>query len=132
MVEALSQSRRKLQTVLEEREIVLENSIVGICFLTAEGRLRWANRAMMEIFGAGPEQVSSMEPFYLSREDYLQVGREVAEAVARGDVYEREMQVRRFDGRRIWILLSGKAVSPGNASNRGIRALASPGHRGPP
>lgn len=112
MVEALSQSRRKLQTVLEEREIVLENSIVGICFLTAAGRLRWANRAMMEIFGAGPGQVTSMEPFYLSREEYLQVGREVAEAVARGDVYEREMQVRRFDGRRIWILLSGKAVSP--------------------
>lgn len=112
MVEALSQSRRKLQTVLEEREIVLENSIVGICFLTADGRLRWANRAMMEIFGAGPGQVTSMEPFYLSREDYLQVGREVAEAVARGEVYEREMQVKRFDGRRIWILLSGKAVSP--------------------
>ena len=111
MVEALSQSRRKLQTVLEEREIVLENSIVGICFLTADGRLRWANRAMVEIFGAGPGQVTSMEPFYLSREEYLQVGREVAEAVARGEVYEREMQVRRFDGSRIWILLSGKAVS---------------------
>lgn len=111
MVEALSQSRRKLQTVLEEREIVLENSIVGICFLTAEGRLRWANRAMMDIFGAGLGQVTSMEPFYLSREEYLQVGLEVAQAVARGEVYEREMQVQRFDGRRIWILLSGKAVS---------------------
>jgi PAS domain S-box-containing protein len=111
MVEALSESQRRLKTVLEEREIILENSIVGICFLTAQGRLRWANRAMKEIFGAGDRAVTSMEPFYLSREEYLQVGSEVAEAAAKGDVYERELEVQRFNGSRIWILLSGKAVS---------------------
>ena len=111
MVEILSDSERRLKTVLEEREIILENSIVGICFLTADGRLRWANRAMMEMFGAGDRPVQSMEPFYLSRDQYLAVGEEVARAVARGEVYERELQVQRFNGTRLWILLSGKAVS---------------------
>jgi PAS domain S-box-containing protein len=111
MVEALSASESRLKTVLEEREIILQNSITGIAFLTADGRLRWANRAMLEIFGAGDRPVTSMEPFYLQREQYLQVGAEVAEAAARGEVYQREMQVRQFDGTRIWILLSGKAVS---------------------
>lgn len=110
MVEMLSDSERRLKTVLEEREIVLENSIVGICFLTADGRLRWANRAMMEMFGAGGQPIVSMEPFYLSREEYLEVGAEVAEAVAHGRTYERELQVQRFDGSRLWILLTGKAV----------------------
>jgi PAS domain S-box-containing protein len=110
-VEALSGSQKRLQTVLEEREIILENSIVGICFLTAEGRLRWANRAMVEMFGAGQRPVTTMEPFYLSREQYLEVGSEVAAAAARGEVYQRELQVQRFDGSRLWILLSGKAVS---------------------
>jgi PAS domain S-box-containing protein len=112
MVEALSESQRKLKTVLEEREIILENSIVGICFLTAQGRLRWANRAMKEMFGAGNQPITSMERFYLSRADYLQVGAEVAAAAARGDVYQRELQVQQFDGTRLWILLSGKAVNP--------------------
>ncbi|MBE7367885.1 sensor histidine kinase [Ramlibacter pallidus] len=110
MVEALSESQRRLKTVLEEREIILENSIVGICFLTAQGRLRWANRAMKEIFGA--DRPTSMEPFYLSREEYLAVGAQVAAAVAKGEVYERELEVQRADGSRIWIHLSGKAVSP--------------------
>ncbi|HEY8356299.1 MAG TPA: 7TM diverse intracellular signaling domain-containing protein, partial [Ramlibacter sp.] len=111
MVEVLSESQRRLRSVLEERETILQNSIVGICFLTSEGRLRWANRAMKEIFGAGDRPLTSMEPFYLSREQYLEVGAEVARAVARGEVYQRELQVQQFDGRRIWILLSGKAVS---------------------
>lgn len=111
VVEALSDSERRLKLALEEREIILENSIVGICFLTADGRLRWANAAMREIFGAGRQPVTSMEPFYLSREQYLEVGAEVAAAVARGAVYQRELEVQQFDGTRIWILLSGKAVS---------------------
>ncbi|MBA2961338.1 MULTISPECIES: 7TM diverse intracellular signaling domain-containing protein [Ramlibacter] len=111
MVEALSQSQARLQQVLDEREVILENSIVGIAFLTPEGRFRWANKAMADIFGGGFEPITSMEPFYLSREDYLQVGREVAAAVARGEVYERELLVRRRDGALIWVALSGKAVS---------------------
>jgi PAS domain S-box-containing protein len=111
MVEALSESERRLKTVLEEREIVLDNSIIGICFLTREGRLRWGNRAMIEMFGAGGLPVRSMAPFYLSRGEYLEVGREVARAAARGEVYQREMQVQRLDGSRLWIFLSGKAVS---------------------
>lgn len=111
MVEALSDSQKRLKTALEERELVLDNSIVGIAFLTAQGRLRWANRAMLEMFGAHGQPITTMEPFYLSREQYLEVGAEVAAAAARGDVYERELPVQRLDGIRLWIQLSGKAVS---------------------
>ena len=112
MVQALSQSQERLREVLREREVILDTSIVGIVFLSADGRFRWANKAMLDIFGAGRNPVTSMEPFYLSREQYLEVGGEVADAVARGAVYERELEVRRFDGTRIWIHLSGKAVIP--------------------
>jgi PAS domain S-box-containing protein len=118
MVEALSASQERLRTVLEEREIVLDNSIVGICFLSPEGRLRWANRAMLEMFGAQGRPVTTMEPFYLSREQYLEVGGEVAAATARGEVFERELQVQRLDGSRLWIQLSGKAVG-GDQLNQG-------------
>lgn len=110
MVEALSDSREQLRKALEERELILENSIVGICFLTGEGRLRWANQAMIEMFGAQGRQIESMEPLYLSREQYLEVGGEVIRAAARGETYERELQARRMDGTRLWIHLTGKAV----------------------
>ncbi|MDB5872438.1 MAG: domain S-box protein [Ramlibacter sp.] len=114
MVEALSQSQDRLRTVLQEREIILESSIVGIAFLTPEGRFRWANQAMLDIFGAPSQPNTSMEPFYESREQYLRIGGEVSATVARGEVFETELQMRRADGTLIWVSLSGKAVSRGD------------------
>jgi PAS domain S-box-containing protein len=117
MVEALSESQRRLKTVLDERETILEASIVGIAFLTPAGRFKWANRAMMQTFGMkGGDPVKSMEPFYLSREQYLQVGGEVSQAVATGAVYTNELQMRRRDGSTIWVTLSGRAVSADDLS----------------
>lgn len=110
MVEALSESQERYRAVLQERETILETSIVGIVFLTPEGRFRWANQAMMDIFGSPQEPVSSMEPFYASRDEYLRVGAEVAACIARGEVYQTEIQVHQLNGRQIWISLSGKAV----------------------
>jgi PAS domain S-box-containing protein len=66
---------------------------------------------MLEVFGAGSNPLTSMEPFYLSREEYLRVGGEVAACVGRGENYEAEIQVKQFDGTLIWVSLSGKAVS---------------------
>ena len=114
MVEALRESQARLKTVLNERELILETSIVGIAFLTPGGRFRWANKAMHDIFGSGGETVTSMEQFYLSRDEYLRVGGEVAACVAKGRAYETELQMTQFDGTRIWVSLSGKAVNPGD------------------
>jgi len=110
MVEALSQSQNRLRSVLEERETILESSMVGIAFLTTQGRFRWANKAMLDIFGFKDRPSMSMEPCYISRDQYLRVGAEVAASVARGEVYETELQMRRNDGILIWVSLSGKAV----------------------
>jgi len=51
--------------------------LVGIAFLTPEGRFRWANQALLDIFSARGQANVSMEPFDLSREQYLRIGREV-------------------------------------------------------
>jgi PAS domain S-box-containing protein len=117
MVEALSESQARYRMLLEEREVILKNSLVGIAFLTAEGRFRWANDTMQQILGLeGKSQLVSMESIYLSRAQYLEVGGDVAQAVAKGEIYERELQVRRSDGKEIWILLSGKGVSSDDLS----------------
>ena len=110
MVEALRESQERYRTVLQERETILQTSIVGIVFLSPEGRFRWANQAMMDIFASTDRNVTTMEPFYQSREEYLRVGGEVAACIARGEVYETEIQVRQASGTLIWVSLSGKAV----------------------
>jgi PAS domain S-box-containing protein len=111
MVETLSRSQQHLKGLLEERETILANSLVGIMFLTFEGRFRWANQAMLDIFGAKLATLTSLEPLYLTREDYLAVGREAHDEIRRGGVFEKEVRMRRLDGTRLWISLSGKAVS---------------------
>lgn len=103
---------QELTSTLQERETILESSIVGIAFLTPTGRLRWANRAMLDIFGFhGGPLPPTLETVYPSREEYLRVGGEVAAAIARGETYQTELQMRRLDGTLLWVSLSGKAVS---------------------
>ena len=96
---------------------------MGIAFLTPDGRLRWANKPVMDLFGTHARPGLSMEPFYLSREQYLQVGGGVAAAVAKGQVYESEVQMRRADGVPIWVSLSGKAVNQDDLSKGTVWVL---------
>lgn len=105
----------KLTSTLAEREIVLNTSVVGIAFLTPEGRFRWANPAMLNLFGGHDrDHFHSMEQVYLSRQQYLQVGGDVARAIRKGDMFQRELQMRRLDGNTIWVSLSGQAVNRDN------------------
>jgi len=107
----------KLTRTLAERETILNTSVVGIAFLTAEGRFRWANPAMVSLFGAPADGTfTSMEAFYLSREQYLEVGGKVARAIARGEGYQTELEMRRADGQHIWVSLSGQAVNRADLS----------------
>ncbi|MDO9570917.1 MAG: PAS domain S-box protein [Hydrogenophaga sp.] len=104
---------QQLAATLQERETILNSSVVGIVFLTAAGRFRWANPAMLALFRNDPAQpLHSMEQVYTSREQYLRVGGDVAAAIARGEVYRAELPMRRLDNQPIWVSLSGQAVSP--------------------
>jgi len=103
-----------LQRTLAERETILETSVMGIAFLDAKGRVRWANAAMQQIFDlkrALPVG-ESLEPYYPSREEYLRVGAAVSAAVVAGRAFDCELQMRREDGALLWTHLSGRAVSP--------------------
>lgn len=104
---------QKLAATLQERETILNSSVVGIVFLTAHGRFRWANPAMLSLFRGDPANpLHSMEQVYTSREQYLRVGGEVVASIARGEVYRAELPMRRLDNQPIWVSLSGQAVSP--------------------
>lgn len=112
-ISARKQLEESLRQTLAERETVLEHSIVGIIFLNPEGRTRWANHGMARMFGSAIEDHlgRSLEPFYPNRSEYLRIGAEVSAAVRAGRVFETELEMRRADGSRLWVYLSGKAVN---------------------
>jgi PAS domain S-box-containing protein len=107
------QLENNLQRALAERETILEASVMGIAFLDAKGRVRWANTAMQQIFALERELPvgESLEPYYPSREEYLRIGAEVSAAVHDGRAYECELQMRRASGALFWVNLSGRAVN---------------------
>ncbi len=120
-----------IKQTLVERETILERSIVGIALLDPQGRLRWSNQAMGQIFGSGLQSgtEASLEPYYPSRESYLKTGAAVSSAVKRGEPFETELQMRRDDGRLFWAHLSGKAVNSSDLSQGTVWAVMDIDHR---
>jgi len=108
----------ELRRTLNEREKILENSIVGIVFLNAQGHLHWCNRATEQLYGIDRETWTgrSLEPLYPSRVEYERVGRAVSDAVRSGRSFETEIQMRRADGTPFWVLLAGKAIDSADFS----------------
>ncbi len=107
------QLEEKLRDTLEERETILENSLVGIAFLTNEGEFRWSNQAMARMFGVSgrtaiPRNWSSL---FLSQEEYLRMQKEVADCMNQDRAYQGDLQMRRLDGSLFWVTVSGKAVN---------------------
>jgi PAS domain S-box-containing protein len=103
----------QLRDTLEERETILENSLVGIAFLTHEGRFRWSNQAMARMFGVthGTSAPADWSALFPSRQDYDRVQEDIAEALGNGRAYQSDLQMRRLDGSLLWVTASGKAVS---------------------
>jgi PAS domain S-box-containing protein len=107
------QLEEKLRDTLGERETILENSLVGIAFLTYEGEFRWSNQAMARMFGVSsrtgiPQNWSAL---FLSKEEYLRVEKDVADCMDQDRAYQSDLQMRRLDGSLFWVTVSGKAVS---------------------
>ncbi|WP_162243792.1 PAS domain S-box protein [Pseudorhodoferax sp. Leaf274] len=116
-------SRRKalearLRDTLAERETILENSLVGIAFLTQDQVLRWANRAMGRIFRTDRALRSvpnwsevAFDTLFPTPEDHARASAEIAARMAAQLPYEAELQLRRRDGALFWASVTGTAVS---------------------
>ena len=120
-----------LQASLDERNTILDNSLVAMAFLNLKGRLVWGNVALYELFRLpqGSQTGDSLEPFYLSREAYLEMGAYVNEAIARGESFECERQMRRSDGSLFWAAISGRAVNRHDVSRGTVWSVADITHR---
>ena len=102
----------KLRDTLEERETILENSLVGIALLTSKGVIRWSNREMTRLFGvSGGSTYTDWRRLFPSQEEYLRIATEVDDCIRKGRVYRSDLQMCRLDGKPLWVTVTGKAVS---------------------
>ncbi len=103
----------KLRDTLEERETILENSLVGIAFLTSADTFRWSNQALSKIFGIAPGATAPAHwsELFESEAEYTRVARDIADCMSEGRAYQNDLRMRKLDGSLFWVTASGKAVS---------------------
>lgn len=106
-------SSDEARLVLEYRAI-LENASVAILF-TRQSRVLHCNARFAEMFGwSSPEELQGQpgSVFWLSLDDYAEVGRNAGPALAAGQAFEVERPMRRKDGSTFLCHIVAKAVNP--------------------
>ena len=101
----------KLQNLLRQQNLILDNAMVGIVFLH-ERKVTQCNRSFEKLFGYEPGELlgSSSRRWYLTDEDWLEAGRSFAAPFAAGQAFEGKMVLRKKDGEPIWCEVHAKLV----------------------
>ena len=101
----------KLQNLLTQQNLILDNAMVGIVFLR-ERTVTQCNRSFEKLFGYEPGELlgCSSRRWYLTDEDWLAAGRSFAAPFAAGEAFEGEMILARKDGSAIYCEVQAKLV----------------------
>ena len=102
-----------LQQTLLEYQAILENASVGILF-TRDRKVVHCNPRFSEIYGWSPAELVGQPGslFYLSPEDYEDMGRQAAPILSAGQLLDMEIPMRRKDSSAVLCRLRAKAIDP--------------------
>ncbi|QOP45193.1 bifunctional diguanylate cyclase/phosphodiesterase [Sulfurimonas paralvinellae] len=111
------EAREKAYVELHERErelnSIFENSQIGIMYLKGGRYLYKANQRLADILGYdSPEEMEgiSMEQLHLSHERFVWFGEHHYKPLSNNESSHINYELRKKNGERVWISLSGKAV----------------------
>jgi len=112
-ITAAKRASEEVRRALAEQNLILDNATIGISFLRDRVMQR-CNRRLEEMLGYEPGELigKSTEILHAARSGYEQVGRAGYEALARGESYTEERQLRRKDGALLWCKVVGRAIDP--------------------
>ena len=115
---------RQVEERTKEQAVILENAGVGISFVQNR-RQKWANATFCRIFGYSAAEVADADTsmFYPSNEEYERFGSEAYAALALGETFSKELQMRRRDGTLFYARLTGKCVNPADPTAGSIWIL---------
>ena len=108
----LRQEQERLKEIVNERDIILENTTVGISVVRQRKQV-WSNRALQELLGhTNAEMDIPTRIFYRSEEEYEKLGAEAYPILASGDSYHVDTVMCRADGSEVIVSLHGRAINP--------------------
>ena len=114
---AMVDHRRQAETALresrEQLQAIINNALLGVYQVTAEGKLIFANPRMATILGyASPEeliaQVADISQLYVDPQDRQN---NLQDLFDRGFIADRRMRFLRKDGQTIWVQVSARVAA---------------------
>ena len=101
------------QALLRENQALLDNAFVGIV-IVRDRRVIRTNRRAETLFGYAPGELigRSTAIIYPDRAAYLALGERAYPVIARGELFEAEVELARKDGSRFWCLMRAAALAP--------------------
>ena len=114
-ISARIKAEKALKATALEQAAILDNTCVGIA-LVKDRVFIWANNRCKEMFGYKHEEFPGKltRSVYPSDEAYAEVGEFAYAAVAKGIVYDSELELMRKDGSSFWAKVYGRAMDPDN------------------
>ena len=111
-----SRSHQEIVRLAAEREILVDNELVGMLKLSERQEV-WHNRALSNLFGYGPSELSgrSERVLYPDDDSYNSVGLSAHAHLTEGHHYRNQVRMLRKDGRQIWVDLSGSQLPDGTS-----------------
>ena len=108
-----------------EREAILNSASIGIA-VTRDQRFVLANPHFEQIYGWAPGELigQSGSVVWPSEQDYADVGRTAAPALARGVAVEMERSARRRDGSLFLVRARGRPIDPARPAEGGTAWIA--------
>jgi two-component system cell cycle sensor histidine kinase/response regulator CckA len=107
-----------------EHRTTLNTVTVGISRVKNR-KVQWSNPAYNNMFGYKAEEIMGKDTdfFYADQEDYHRVGKQGYTTLAKGDIYNTEVQMKKKDGTRFWCHITGKAIDIANLAEGSIWIL---------
>jgi len=114
---AIASPETSIQQTLLEYQAILENASVGILF-TRDRKVLHCNPRASDIYGWPPGELVGQpgSVFYVSQEAYETMGRQAGPQLARGELLDVELPMRRKDGSQVDCHLRAKAINPDNTA----------------
>jgi diguanylate cyclase (GGDEF)-like protein/PAS domain S-box-containing protein len=123
-VTAERRARDELARALLDQKAILDNASVGIVF-TRDQFVERVNPKACEVFGYAPRDMIGQPGriFYPDDESYAAMGRAAGPVLARGELFQTELEMRRRTGALFWCRIAAKAIDP-EATGRGTIWIA--------
>lgn len=107
------QAQERLEKLLKEQKIILENIGIGIAFLR-QRKIIWANEQLAKLFEYPFQEIidKSTSFFYPTQTDFEALGKKAYPVLSAGKIYSGEHKLKRKNGEIFWGHVTGQAIDP--------------------